>query len=305
MKRTKKAAKIGNGILSMTGFGRCEGIANGYHIAIEIRTVNNRFFEIGMKIPKQLNGLEAEFRDKIRQYVQRGRVNLLICLNREGVSEETPLSIDLEVARRCRDQLADLNLDLGYHEPIRFDHLLQFADVFIIEPTALTEDGIRDDVLKILEGALTDLVLMRRTEGHSLAQDLLRRIELINSTRLQIVELSKDQPKQQLEKLQERLKMLLSSVPVDPARLEQELAIFADRLDVTEECVRLDSHCRQFTATISGDEPAGKRLGFLLQEMNREINTISSKTASAEVAHLAVSLKEEVERIREQIQNLE
>jgi uncharacterized protein (TIGR00255 family) len=306
MRKSKNTTKIGHGILSMTGFGRSEGTASGHHIAIEIRTVNNRFFEIGMKIPRKLNGLEGELREKVRQKIQRGRVNLLIGLSREGAGDERPLNVDLEMARHCHDQLSELNKKLGDSAPIKLEHLLHFSDLFIIEPTALTEDGLKDGVLKVLDSAVVDLVQMRRVEGQTLALDLLQRIAKIEEVRSKIISLSKDQPQLQMEKLQERIKQLITnSTPIDSGRLEQELAILADRLDITEECVRLGSHCQQFIATIGGEEPAGKRLGFLLQEMNREVNTISSKTASAKVSHLAVNLKEEVERIREQIQNLE
>ncbi|MCX6639217.1 MAG: YicC family protein [bacterium] len=305
MRNRKNAIRIGNGILSMTGFGHHERTANDLNIAVELRSVNNRFFEIGMKIPRRLNYIESDIRERVRQSISRGRVNLLITLTREGNAAEGPLKIDLKTAQSCYDQLEELNRTLGTYLPVRMEHLLHFSEMFISEPEGAVDDGLKQQVIEALGAALDDLVRMRRVEGKSLAEDLIDRVAQIEQIRAKIVALAADQPKLQMEKLQERLNALLNSASLDPGRVEQEFAILVDKLDISEECVRLESHCSQFTETLAGDEPAGKRLGFLLQEMNREVNTISSKSASTEISHLAVSLKEEIERIREQIQNLE
>lgn len=295
---------FGAGVSSMTGFGRSEKNFPGINISVEIRTVNNRFCEIGMKIPRELNAMESEIRDRIRSRLARGRINLLITLDRDP-SDDSILKIDLRAADLCRQKLVELGAKLGTNEPVTLEHLLHFSDYFTAQPDAELSDTLRQQILAALDEALAGLLKMRRSEGISLAEDLLERIEAIDKIRLQIQELAADQPKLQMEKLNERLDLLINSGPVDPGRLEQEMAFLADKLDISEECVRLESHCHRFLEALKGDEPAGKKLGFLLQELNREANTISAKSASAEISHLAVNLKEEIERAREQIQNLE
>ncbi len=300
----KDSFAFGAGISSMTGFGRSEKTYPGLRISVEIRTVNNRFCDIGMKIPRDLNPMETEIRELIRKKVNRGRVNLLITMERDA-EDEFALHIDLKAAKVCHKMLSELNEELGRSDPITLSQLLHFSDQFTKLPERTLSDDLKKQVMESLDAALENLLDMRRLEGISLAEDLLVRIEQIDKTRKEIETLADDQPQQQMQLLQERLEQLVSSTPLDPGRLEQEIAILSDKLDITEESVRLGSHCQRFIETLAGEDPAGKRLGFLLQEMNREANTISSKTASADISHHAISLKEEIERIREQIQNLE
>lgn len=300
----KDSPRIGAGISSMTGFGRSEKVFPGSHVSVEIRTVNNRFCDIGMKIPKELNSMEPEIRDRIRNRLARGRVSLLITVDRDA-TEDSILKIDQKAAILCHRKLTELSSSLGSNEAITLNHLLQFSEYFTRQPESELNAELKEQVLKTLDYALDDLVTMRRSEGVSLARDLYGRINQIEKIRSKIVLLAADQPKLQIDKLRERLQLLTSATPIEPGRLEQEIAILADRLDISEECVRLKSHCQQFVEALAGEEPAGKRLGFLLQELNREANTISAKSASAEISHLSVSLKEEIERAREQIQNLE
>ncbi len=271
---------------------------------MELRTVNNRYCDIGMKIPRELNAVELDIRERIRRRLHRGRINVLISLDWEA-SEDLTLQLDSRAAKICHEKLTQLSRELDGGETVTFDHLLHFSDYFTRTPEKTLDDELRQQVFEVVDEALEQLVAMRREEGLRLAEDLATRIERVDSLRRRIEDLAEKQPELQMEKMQERLEQLVKSGPLDPGRLEQELAILADRLDITEECVRLESHCRQFTETLKGDEPVGKKLGFLLQELNREANTISSKSAMAEISHLAVDLKEEIERIREQVQNLE
>lgn len=300
----KGSLRFGRGIVSMTGFGRCEKHFPAVNISIEIRSVNNRFFDIGMKIPRELNPIESDIRDCIRSRLNRGRINLLITLERDPTEEDTIL-VNLKAAEICRHKLSQLNSDLGNSNPVTLDQLLHFSDFFIKVPETSLNETLKGQVLETLDAALNDLTEMRRNEGLNLAKDLSIRLTKMDEIRNAIVSLADDQPNQQMEKIQQRVQQLVSSGPIDPGRLEQELAFLADRLDITEECVRLESHHMRFLEIMAGDEPVGKKLGFLLQEMNREANTISSKSASAEISHLSVLLKEEIERAREQIQNLE
>lgn len=298
------AFTFGSGISSMTGYGRSERAFPGLRIAAEIRTVNNRFCDIGMKFPRELNPMEVDIREHIRGKVTRGRVNILITVDWDP-SEEMTLQLDSEAAKICHRKLVDLSRELDGTTTVTLSQLLHFSDYFTKVPEKSISDSLQEQVLSVIDEAVERLNEMRRTEGISLAEDLLKRIERVDRFRAKIKALAAEQPKMQMEKIQERLQQLVTSGPLDPGRLEQEMALLADRLDITEECVRLESHCRRFVETLQGDEPVGKKLGFLLQELNREANTISSKSASADISHLAVDLKEEIERIREQVQNLE
>lgn len=304
MKSSTRSNPIGAGVASMTGFGRHEAVLPRQRLVVEIRTVNNRFCEIGMKLPRELNGMEGELRDRIRGSIVRGRVNVLINLERDA-TEGIGLDLDSEAAKSCLAKLENLQADLGRTEPVTLDHLLHFSDYFVRSTSHEVAEEQKENIFHALDAALLDLKQMRRAEGIALAQDLLGRAEKIENLTDGIEKLSAGQPKAQMQKLQERLGQLIAQGPLDPGRLEMEAAFMADRLDVTEECVRLRSHLQLFREAVAGDEPPGKRLGFLLQEMNREINTVSSKSALAEITHLAVEIKEEIEKMREQIQNLE
>jgi len=304
MSQDKEIPSIGSGIFSMTGFGREELKAPGLRISVEIRSVNSRFCEIGMKIPRELNAVEADIRDHLRSRITRGKISLLIALERDSANDEA-LKIDFQMANNCYQTLQELNQSLGNPGPVTLGQLLHFSDFFTQETERTLDETLKKQALAALDGALADLVQMRRSEGVVLAQDLLQRLSHIESTLGEIEKLAADQPMMQLERLRERLELLVAPGLVEPGRLELEMAILADRLDITEECVRLRSHCQHYREALGGAEPAGKLLGFLLQEMNREVNTISSKAAIPEISHFCVNLKEEIERMREQIQNLE
>jgi len=287
----------------MTGFGRHEKTFPGLSITVEIRTVNNRHCDIGMKLPRDLGPIEGEIRDRIRARLVRGRISVLIIINRDATDDDT-LKLDIEAAQACYNKLVELNRSIGAPGEVYLGQLLHFSDLFAKQADRELTDELRNQVLNTLDAALEDVHDMRRREGIRMADDLLIRIDNIGATRKTIIDFAGEQPKLQMQKLQERLAQLIESETLDPGRLEQEAALMADRLDITEECVRLESHCKAFLQTLKGKEPVGKRLGFLLQELNREANTIGSKSAVAEISHLALTLKEEIEKAREQVQNL-
>lgn len=304
MNPKQTSSPIGAGIASMTGYGRSEKTFDALRISAEMRSVNNRHCEIGMKTPRELNAMESDIRERIRSRIIRGRISLLITLERDA-TDESLLTLDPEAANVCYRALEELTETVGAPGPVTLDQLLHFSDVFVKQHERMLNEELKKQVMETLDAALDDLIAMRRTEGVSLGEDLIERVQQTERILREIVNLTEDQPKLQLEKMLGRIEQLTISEPLDPGRLEQEMAFLADRLDISEECVRLESHNQRFLETIAGSEPAGKRLGFLLQEMNREANTISAKSASVEISHLAVSLKEEIERAREQIQNLE
>jgi len=300
----KNTSAVGAGIASMTGFGHSSVAAPGRQIGVEIRSVNNRFLEVGLKTPRELNALEGDVRDFLRSRLQRGRLSVLVTLDRDAGQTPT-LNIDVPAARICYERLEELNHNLGFEGPVGLEQLLTFSDYFTLDPRREADEELKKLVLQALETAVEDLNAMRRAEGVSLAQDLLDRLAAIEAVTGEIEGLAADQPQQQMQKLKERLELLTAPGPLDAGRLETELALMADRLDITEETVRLRTHCQAFREAIAGKEAPGKRLGFLLQEMNREANTIGSKAALADISHRAIRIKEELERMREQIQNLE
>ncbi|MBU0692846.1 YicC family protein [bacterium] len=292
-------------IQSMTGFGRGEASRDGITITAELRTLNNRFFDFGLRAPRGLLNFESEMRELCRKNIERGKVSLILSEHRSG-ELFTGSRIDAEAAKRIADDLSKLSQELGLNERVNLSHLLYFPDV--VTPTDSPE--ITELQLQLCreatEAATVDLSRMRATEGKNLMHDMLSRTAEIQTTLGEVIKLQAGLPTRAFDKLKERVKRMTKPEAFDEYRLEMELALIADRLDITEECVRLEGHIGAFNKTL--DHPTGqvgKRLGFLLQEMNREANTISSKTSSIEISHLCVRIREEIERLREQVQNLE
>jgi len=217
----------------MTGFGRSEKDYSGLRISVEIRTVNNRFCDIGLKIPRNLNPIEAEIREHIRSRVNRGRINILITVDYD-TTDKSPVEIDSSAAKACYKELHNLNEDLGNSVPVTLNDLLHFSELFTGTPDRIVTDEFRHQVIESLDSALDDLVKMRRNEGLSLAKDIISRIREIEGIKKNIEKLAAKQSQQQFERLQERLEHLLNAGPMDPGRLEQEMAIIADKLGITE-----------------------------------------------------------------------
>ncbi|MCL4306108.1 YicC family protein [bacterium] len=291
-------------IYSMTGFGRGEVTEDGLTVGAELRTLNNRYFDFGFRAPRTLLIFEAELRELCRKGVERGKISLTLTENRSGLP--TAARIDIDAAKRISGQLQELCAELRISETVHLDHLLQFPEV----TTPVDAPEVTDRLLKLslaaTELAIQNLRLMRRQEGDVLMRDMLGRLDLISAALSEVKLAQEGLPTRTLEKLKDRVQRLVSNESYDENRLELELALIADRLDITEECVRLDGHLTAFRKTLTSPTgQVGKRLGFLLQEMNREANTIASKTSSLEVSHLTVSIREEIERLREQVQNLE
>ena len=291
-------------IASMTGYGRGEAAKKGISVAIELRSVNSRFLEVTTRLPRSLSLRENEIKEIVRKKISRGKINLLITVEREN-DGHLPLAINATAAREYYKLLNKLRKTVKLKESVKLEHLLRFSEV--LEQPAL--DGADEDewevVQKALDNALDDLARMRRNEGEELKKDFQERLAVIEQTLGRIEALSKEQVPTERTRLRERIQQILEKETVDENRLEMELAILADRLDVTEECVRFRSHNKFFLLALDDKEPAGRKLNFLVQEMNREANTIGSKSSASEIAHLVVGVKEELERIREQLQNIE
>lgn len=292
-------------ITSMTGFGRGELRKNGYEIAAEIRSVNNRFLDLQLKLPKSFSHLENEVKTLVRNYVNRGRVNVFVSLKSSDENNGSGLTINLEPARIYWKLIKRLKKELKIPGKVKIDHLLHFTDVFTYEE----DSGFNQELWELIEQALTtaldNLQQMRKQEGAELANDLIARIKALDAKIIDIEKISKQRAGDDLAKLRERVKEILSNGEVEESRLNTEIALMVNRMDVTEECVRFHSHNKMFLDMFQFEEAAGRKMNFLLQEMTREANTVGAKANHAEIAHLVVDIKEEIEKIREQVQNIE
>lgn len=290
-------------ISSMTGFGAAEGPVGSARASVEIRTVNHRFFNPSLKLPSAFSRWEGEIRDMLRQKIARGHVTLVARIDRDEstlpVIDETRLTQYLTAlkALQKKHKLAG-ELDLAT--------LLKLPDV-IAAPSDEVDQKAGDALVKIVAKAADNLVAMRRTEGAQLSRFLLERIDAVESRLARIEKRAPVRLKEQHERIKRTVAELIGALGVDPQRLAQEIAILADKLDVAEELDRFRSHLAAFRDTVRSKttDPVGKRLGFLLQEMLRETNTIGSKANDAPVLEDVIAIKEELERIREQGENLE
>lgn len=288
----------------MTGYGRGEAMSGGIHVTAELRSVNNRFLEIALRIPRPLSMRENDCKDIIRRGLSRGKVNATVTLERK-IGETAPVQINPDAARAYYKLLQNLRKSLKLRETVKLDHLLHFSDILEQEEETTADEAEWALTKRALEAAIADLQQMRRKEGQELENDFRTRIALLSQHLDDVERLSKTQVPRERERLKERIRQLLENQSVDEGRLELEIALIADRLDVTEECVRFRSHNKFFLKALDAEDAAGRRLNFLIQEMNREANTIGSKSNDQEIAHIVVGIKEELEKIREQLQNIE
>lgn len=291
-------------LISMTGFGNATVSGDGMTVSVEIRSVNSRFYEFSARVPKHLQGRELDLKEMVRAQLKRGKVNLTVTVDKED-GAEMPLHVDIEAAKTYHRLLTQLRDAVGLTDAITLDSLLKFPDVFTAveaEELPLEEWAL---IMAAVEQSVASLFDMRRKEGEELTRDLEERVQIMEDAVNSVEELSRGRAALERDRLTERLRNLLADEKIDAARLDTEIALLADKMDITEELVRFRSHTKFFLEMLRSDASEGRKLSFLLQEMNREANTISSKSYDAEIAHLVVSVKEELERIREQIQNIE
>jgi uncharacterized protein (TIGR00255 family) len=291
-------------VTSMTGFGKGEVSSGARHITVELRTVNNRFLEIALRLPRSLSMRENECKDLIRKSISRGKINATVTVDR-GTDASSDIRLNAEAAKAYYKLLRDLKKTLKLKEQVKMEHLLHFSEIFEQDGEEETDEIEWKMTQKAMEAAVADLLSMRQQEGSELEKDFRTRIALISERLDEIERLAKDQIPRERERMKERIKQIIESEKVDEGRLELEVALLADRLDVTEECVRFRSHNKFFLEALKSADAPGRRLNFLIQEMNREANTIGSKSSAQEIAHIVVGVKEELEKIREQIQNIE
>lgn len=288
---------------SMTGFGAADGPVAGGHLHVEIRTVNHRHFNAQLKLPHRLVELEAGVRDILRQTISRGHVTVVARWTLEP-DRPVEIGVDLERADAYRRAFEALAAHLGTSVDVSLDLLARQGDILThrqldAEPVDL------EDLQPVLEGALEAVRTARAREGEILAADLAQRVEAIRALLEQVEARAPERIGHEQARLRAAVAELTDGIQLDDARLAQEIALLADKLDVSEEAVRLRAHLDACAEAFAADEPIGKRLGFLGQEMLREINTIGSKANDATIAHAVIAMKGEIEKFREQVENIE
>jgi uncharacterized protein (TIGR00255 family) len=289
---------------SMTGFGKAESITKIGKFTLEISSVNNRFLEVSARLPRQYSLLEHRLRELVSARLTRGKVSLYVGFEELDAAPGKYL-INRKAAKSYLRQLNEVKKELRLSGQIDLHDLLLLPEISQAEPEALDEELVWSGVKKAADKALVELILMRRREGAAMARDMNQRLRIINRLVKKITKGSTNSVEKYRRKLSTRIEELLQSKEVDPERLEQEVALFAERSDISEECTRLMSHIQQFQKSVNLNEPVGKRLTFILQEMNRETNTIGAKCSEAEIASAVIAAKEELEKLRELAQNVE
>ncbi len=289
----------------MTGFGRAEVTEDRITATAEVRTVNSRFLEVNSRLPRTMPLRENDVKELIRTKFVRGKINIVLTIVHEN-DNDVPLKINVSAARAYHKLLNDLRKATKIQEKVSLEHLLKFPEVLEIDEFDKGDDQEWSLARRALTLALEETANMRKKEGGELMKDLRQRVTEISNVIDDVEQMAKERLPLEKTRLEERIQELLADKSViDKQRLEFELALFVDKLDVTEECVRFRSHNKFFLEALVNEEAAGRKLNFLIQEMNREANTIGAKASSAEIAHRIVGIKEELEKIREQLQNIE
>ena len=291
-------------IQSMTGFGRKQGPWQEGTITVEVRSVNHRFLEISCRLPRSLATLEDVFKKSVQKRCTRGRVDLTVTV--QGIKGRSgTVALDQALAKQYHQALRTLKTSLKLSGPIDIALIAGLRDVVSVSDQPPEDPELARMVQQLANHALDDLHDMRKREGLALAEDMQKRLTAMRDHRSAVASRSPIVVQEAFERMKERIAKLLGTDPPDLSRLHQELAVYADRGDITEEIVRLDSHMLQFEQQLNRAESVGKTLEFLLQEMGREVNTIGSKANDAAITGHVIQLKAELERIREQVQNVE
>ena len=290
-------------ISSMTGYGKGLVQKNDISIEAEIKSLNSRYLDLSLRVPKFLMNKEFEIREKVKSRIKRGKVYLNVTV-RKGDFEEKFNEIDPAAVKFAVSLLKEIKKSAKIKEKLRLSDLMLFQNMLFKDDNeqASEEFGL---VTEAIDNAIDNLNTMREAEGRELEKDLRKRVQIIEDALNKIENVSDESVKTYFEKIKEKARQLVAELSNNHDRLNMELALIAERADVTEECVRLRSHIKMFIDTVAKSDDAGRKLNFIVQEMNREANTINSKSVSSEISHNGISIKEEIEKIREQIQNIE
>ena len=290
-------------IASMTGFGKGSALLKNVRAEAEVKSLNSRFLDVSLKLPKNLYQKEFDIRDIIKEKVVRGKVTIFVLIKKDGVDnrfgflDEGGLDSAVQLLNKIKERG-------NIKEQISIEDLLQLKDLFMTD-SAIDPESEFKLAAEAIKEALKNLNEMRRKEGKELAVDLETRVNSINDSVDKIEDLNKTSIEEYFSKIKNRASQLLEEFIDNPDRMNTELALLAEKYDVTEECVRLRSHNKMFLQSLKNSGEVGRKLNFISQEMNREVNTINSKTISTEISQIGISVKEELEKIREQLQNIE
>lgn len=291
-------------IKSMTGFGRCEVQKDSRKFTVELKSVNHRYLDVNIRMPKKLNFFETAIRTLLKSYANRGKVDIFITY--EDLSQtQVSVKYNAALAAEYMKYLKQMEEEFGLENDVRVSTLSRYPEVFTMEEQSEDEEELWNGLKEALEGAFTQFVETRKTEGENLKKDIISKLDLLSEQIGFIEERSTQIVAEYRAKLEDKMKELLADTQIEESRIASEVILFADKICTDEEVVRLKSHISHMRNTLEEKDEIGRKLDFIAQEMNREANTILSKANDIEVSDRAISLKTEIEKIREQIQNIE
>ncbi len=286
----------------MTGCGQSRITREGTTLTIDIQCLNSRFFDLNIKLPRMMQKWEHQVRQEVQQSLIRGKANVTVTVAFEG-NTDVSIRLNRTLLRQYQEIFNQIQEELSLADSPSLIHYTSLNDIIEVEK-AERDDLLKELLIQALTEALAEVKSMRETEGTNLAADITHRLDLVQEEQQTVERLATEHRAGDLERYRGRIQELITSASVDEGRLLQEAAILADKHDITEECTRFNSHLQLFKLYIDDEHDSGKRLGFLLQEMGREVNTIGSKTDHVEISHAVVRIKSELEKIREQVQNI-
>ncbi len=289
---------------SMTGYGRGHAVNGRYDITVEVKSVNHRYFEFASRLPKAYLFLEEKLKHTLKAACSRGKVEAAVTIQLLD-GGESEITLNLETTKGYLSALREAAAALDLIDDLRLSDIVSFPDIFTVRKTEVDPDEMWEMVRPAAEQAVEAFIRMRETEGEQLGKDLKNRLDAIAAALSEIEERAPQLKEEYYARLYQKISEVLEGQNIDESRLITEAAIFADRVAIDEETVRLRSHLRQFEDLLKSKEPVGRKLDFLVQELNREANTIGSKCQDVSIARRVIDIKSEIEKIREQIQNLE
>lgn len=289
---------------SMTGYGRAQKILAGRDILIEIRSVNHRYYEYSSRIPRAYGYIDEKLKTLLKTLVSRGKVEISVTINNIE-ARDSEIFINKAVAEGYVNALRSVSDELGLKDDLVLSKLIKLPEIFVVQKAPDNQEQIWADISEVADEALQKFVQMRRTEGEKLEADIISKADLLLTMVSQIEEISPQTVENYRSRLYQKISEVLESKEVDEQRIVTEAAVFAEKIAVDEETVRLRSHISQLKSMFESDEPVGRKLDFIVQEMNREVNTIGSKAQDLNITKIVVDMKAEIEKIREQIQNIE
>lgn len=290
--------------ISMTGYGRGARATSEYIITIDIKSINHRYLELYFKIPKPYSFLEDKLRREVSSRISRGKIEIVITIEKH-LPDEIKLELNKPLVASYLQAMQDIKAEFQLTGSIDLQTIATLPEVFKTIQPEENQEKLIELTGQAMNDALTSLMAMRQLEGNGLVNDLNIKLVFLEEQRVSLLKLAPGVVTSYFEKLTKRIQELAAGIEIDPNRLAAEVAIFADKSDISEELVRLDSHLKQFLRTLASNEPIGRRLDFLIQELNREINTVGSKANDLKISQIVIDFKAELEKIREQTQNIE